>query len=161
MTVGAPVAIQGDLTNLPDALQPLTVLPYWVLWKWKERNGRRTKVPYQPGGEKAKSNDRETWSTYDAVIRVLSDFDGIGFMLAEHGAFDIDDCRDPVTGTVKAWAEQLVAEVGSYAEITISGTGLRSWQVSDLAVGEGEALADYALRVALHLADRAAREVTV
>jgi putative DNA primase/helicase len=40
-------------------------------------------------------------------------------------AFDLDDCRDPVSGTIAAWANGLIEEAQSYVEITPSGTGLR------------------------------------
>jgi predicted P-loop ATPase len=54
-------------------------------------------------------------------------FDGIGFSIygTDFAAFDIDNCRDPATGAVDPLAEELVARVGSYTEITPSGTGLR------------------------------------
>ena len=34
-------------------------------------------------------------------------------------------CRDPTTGAIDSWASDLVERVGSYTEITVSGTGLR------------------------------------
>ena len=51
----------------------------------------------------------------------------IGFCLLNsgYGAFDIDDCRDPASGAIDPWAEKLVARAGSYAEVTVLGTGLR------------------------------------
>src|SRR5262249_17831435 len=52
-------------------------------------------------------------------------FDGIGFMLAEYGAFDLDKTRDPATGTIAPWAKKLIDDAQSYAEVTVSGTGLR------------------------------------
>jgi hypothetical protein len=57
--------MQGDLRNLPDAIAPLTKLPYWVLWRWerpKKDSNKWTKVPYQPSGAKAKNNDRDVES---------------------------------------------------------------------------------------------------
>jgi hypothetical protein len=123
-----PQSYSGDLRALPPALAPLTTLRHWVLWRWeRSKKGKWTKVPYQPNGTKAKNNDPETWSSYDAVLRVLEQFDGIGFCLLNSGyaAFDIDDCRDPTTGIIDPWALDLVARAGSYTEITVSGTGLR------------------------------------
>src|SRR5262245_12583761 len=127
-SAGKPHSHAGNLRALPPALAPLLALRHWVLWRWeRSKKGKWTKVPYQPSGTKAKNNDPKTWSTYAAVLKVLEDFDGIGFCLFNSGyaAFDIDDCRDPTTGIIDPWALNLVARAGSYTEITVSGTGLR------------------------------------
>src|SRR5262249_29951940 len=57
-------------------------------------------------------------------MAVVDKFDGIGFCLlgTEIAAFDIDDCR---TSAIYPWANDFVAKVGSYTEVTVSGTGLR------------------------------------
>jgi hypothetical protein len=123
-----PDTLTGDLRRLPAALTPLVDLPCWVLWRWEmSETGKWTKVPYQPNGRKAKNNDPTTWSSYDTVISVVERFDGIGFCLLSENiaAFDIDCCRDPDSGTIHPWAQSLVEKVGSYTEITVSGTGLR------------------------------------
>lgn len=39
----------------------------WVLWMSEIRDGKPTKIPYQVNGQKAKSNDRTTWTDYRAV----------------------------------------------------------------------------------------------
>jgi primase-polymerase (primpol)-like protein len=110
----------------------LTALPHWVVWRWsRAKSGKWTKVPYRPDrpDQKAKNNDPTTWSSYDTALRVYkaADADGIGFCLlnSEIAAFDLDDCRDSATGVVDEWAQALVRRVGSYTEVTVSGTGLR------------------------------------
>jgi len=123
-----PQTVCGDLHHLPPALAPLIARPHWLLWRWeKAKDGDKwTKVPYQPDGRKAKTNDPKTWNSYDTVMRAVAKFDGIGFCLGDEiAAFDIDDCRDPDTGVIHPWATNLVEKVGSYTEITVSGTGLR------------------------------------
>jgi primase-polymerase (primpol)-like protein len=122
-----PARLQGDLRHLPTALAPLIALPHWVLWRWEKPKDKWTKVPYQPNGRRAKNNDPKTWNSYDAVIAVVAKFNGIGFCLLDGNiaAFDIDHCRDPITGDIDPWAADLVGRTGSYAEITVSGTGLR------------------------------------
>src|SRR4051812_15677080 len=91
--------------RLPPALKELTKLRAWVLWKWVERDGKKTKPPFQPNGKPAKSNDPSTWSTYEDVIRAYraGGFDGIGIATGvEHpdgsgrklAAVDLDHCRD-------------------------------------------------------------------
>ena len=34
-----------DRERLPSVLGPLMAMPHWVLWRWEEKNGKRTKVP--------------------------------------------------------------------------------------------------------------------
>jgi hypothetical protein len=126
--------------NLPQVLKPLMELRQWVNWRWKwvtRKDGtkKRTKVPYQPNGLKAKTNDQSTWSTFEAVVAASSRFDGIGIVVRGFGAFDIDDCRNTDTGELHEWAQQLVDEVGTYCEVTVSGTGLRL-----IGTGEGAEL---------------------
>jgi len=114
--------------KLPDALSPLEVLPHWLVWKYKTtKTGKPTKVPYQCDGRNAKSTDPETWTTFKNAIAAAAKYDGVGFCLLNSGiaAFDLDDCRDPMTGNVEPWAKALVESTGTYAEITPSGAGLR------------------------------------
>jgi Virulence-associated protein E len=124
----APATPEIDIciTNLPAALAPLIIRDNWVLWKWEVVKGKRTKVPYQPNGAKAKSNDATTWSSYSQSIDAVERFDGIGYCLDDDiAAFDIDNCRDPDTKILHPWAAELVERAGSYTEVTISGTGIR------------------------------------
>lgn len=37
---------------------------------------------------------------------------------------DLDDCRDPETGEIQQWAQEIVRRLGSYTEISPSGRGL-------------------------------------
>ena len=78
-----PVALQGDLANLPEALAPLKALRNWVCWKWEWRNGYWTKPPYRPQGGYARNTDPATWCSYDEAVAAYQagGFDGIGFNL--------------------------------------------------------------------------------
>jgi hypothetical protein len=130
-----PKTFNGDLANLPPALQPLTSEKRWVVWSWEWRSnksgGKWTKPPRQARdpGRNARSNDPSTWGSYnDAIIAVAAGkADGIGYTLSGSriGAIDIDHCREP-DGTIVDWAEDLSNEAnGAYREITVSGDGLR------------------------------------
>jgi hypothetical protein len=123
----------GDPGSLPAALLPLVAEPRWVVWRWVldvPRN-RWTKVPYQSArpAVPARSNDPGTWGDHALAARAVarSEANGIGFMLKDSsiGALDLDDCRDPSSGEIADWAQHLVDSSGSYAEVTVSGTGLR------------------------------------
>src|SRR5262249_50058204 len=51
-----------------------------------------------------------------------------GFVLTQADPFvgvDLDHCRDRETGAIEPWAEEIIALLWSYTEITPSGTGLR------------------------------------
>jgi hypothetical protein len=128
-----PRTFQADLASLPDTLRPLVSLPHWVCWRW-ERNekGKWTKVPYRSDdpSRKASNDDPSTWGTHaDAVQRFREGIvDGIGFNLlaSEYGAIDLDHCRDPNTESVAEWAQNIMNRANrAYAEVTVSGTGLR------------------------------------
>ena len=107
----------------------------WVPWRYEDRLDARTgelkktKVPYQIDGRKARSNDARTWTTFGAVYAAVSggEWDGIGFQLdgSDYTAWDLDKCRDPQTGAIEPWAADIVRDQDSYTEVTPSGTGLR------------------------------------
>jgi hypothetical protein len=131
-----PIAFQGDLANLPEALTPLKAMPNWVAWRWiwkvsDKGVGGWTKPPINPHqpNYRAKNNDSKTWGTYEQALAVFQrgECDGIGFAIlgTEIAAFDIDDCRDPVAGAIDPAAMKLVDRATSYTECTVSGTGLR------------------------------------
>jgi hypothetical protein len=134
--IDKPKTFNGDLANLPPALQPLTTEPRWLNWSWEWRaakngGGKWTKPPRQARDPRrsARSNDPATWSDHNhAVARVAAgDADGIGFALAGSsiGAGDLDHCRDS-DGTIASWAQDLSNEAAdAYREVTVSGSGLR------------------------------------
>jgi len=100
----------------------------WVCWKHIDRDGKLTKTPFQPNGEPAKSNDPDTWSTYDQAVYAIDWFEGIGFMFSESDPYcgiDLDGCRDAKTGKFEWWAHQLLKEFDSYSEVSPSGTGAK------------------------------------
>jgi hypothetical protein len=138
-----PQTFNGDLANLPAALERLTAEPRWVIWRWEPRykkfgafdldaNGdlKWTKPPFQVRYPRqlAKSDDPGTWGLYVDAVQAVTDgnADGIGYALlgSDVGAIDLDKCRDAATGEVARWAE-LVRDGEAYSEITVSGTGTR------------------------------------
>jgi primase-polymerase (primpol)-like protein len=131
-----PQTHNGDLAHLPPALLPLTEQKRWVVWDWELRKTKTaekwTKPPRQADNpnRNAKSNDPSTWGSYGAAVAAVlaGNAAGVGFMLSgsDVGAGDLDHVRNPDSGAIKPWAEQLCAEAGNaYCEITVSGTGMR------------------------------------
>ena len=108
-----PITHNGDLANLPPALQPLTRQDRWVVWPWEQRTKKSgeiewTKPPRQVRNpnHNAKSNDPTTWGHLSAAVQRVADgeADGIGFMLlnSDIGAGDLDhvaQCSKPASST--------------------------------------------------------------
>ena len=132
-----PISFQGDLSNLPAELAPLKALPNWVCWSWHWQLNKKTgvgkwdKPPFRPSdpSQFAKNNDPSTWGTYAEALAAFdaNQCDGIGFNLSgtDIAAFDIDKCRDKLTGVIAPEATAIVDRAASYTEMTVSGTGLR------------------------------------
>ncbi len=110
----------------------------WVNWKLETVNDKLTKVPYQPNGRKAKSNDPSTWNTYAVCMAVVSQFSGVGLTLGD-GIFgvDIDKCCDAVTGKFTPESREVVIGLDSYGEFSPSGTGCHVFGLGDLP-GDGK-----------------------
>ncbi len=123
-----PETHNGDLRNLPLALQPLTQFKRFVAWRWewRQKEFKWTKPPRQPLTlDYGKSNDPGTWGDYlDAVAAVeAGKADGIGLMLhgLKLGAADLDHCRDLLTGKIEPWAQaQIDSADGIYIEVSPS-----------------------------------------
>ena len=103
-----------------------------VLWNYVEVPDRPkpTKVPYQVRRPETKAavDDAATWGEMREAILAAADgkADGVGIVLGE-GLVGVDldgDCRDPQTGMLTDDAQRIVAELGSYTEVSPSGTGV-------------------------------------
>ena len=124
-TVNQPIT-----ENIPEQL---TERPQWVCWRFEERGGEQTKVPYTPGTlRRASSTDLLTWRTFsealEAYERSEPPYDGIGYVFCSADPFvgiDIDDCRNPETGEIAPGAQKIIDRVQEgYVEISPSGTGI-------------------------------------
>ena len=97
----------------------LAALPNWVLWS-------ADKIPLQPNGKPAKSNDPATWSTLAEVLAVADQFEGrIGFMFrAEDGLVGIDLDGAVCEGAIAPWALRIVGAMDCYSEFSPSAKGI-------------------------------------
>lgn len=139
-------SLKGDkmFETVPDEMKNLD---HWVLWKFTERNGKVTKIPYHPDGTEALVNQYSTWSFFNGNVNgnnefdpdgmigysilnrfnLNKDFDGIGFVFTKDTGLigvDFDHIRDPITGE---WDKDEVKDalsLNSYTEISPSGDGL-------------------------------------
>jgi putative DNA primase/helicase len=124
----------GDVTLIPENIpEELTERPQWVCWRREIRDGKPTKVPYTPGRERrASSTDLLTWRTFEEALAAYERgeplYDGIGFVFCSADPFvgvDLDDCRDPESGEVAPWAQNIIDRVQEgYVEISPSGEGV-------------------------------------
>jgi putative DNA primase/helicase len=86
-----------------------------------------------------RSLERGMWGTFGETLEAYranaERFDGIGYVLEPrlplvvdeeiyYVVTDLDDCRDPETGGIEPWAEEIVDEQGTFAELSPSGTGV-------------------------------------
>lgn len=105
--------------TLPDELKSL---PNWVSWKYVERHGKKTKLPYTPGtAAPAKANDPKTWGTYADACK---DGNGLGFELGNspYVGIDIDHCIKD--GVMASEAQEIIELFNSYTEVSPSGKGV-------------------------------------
>jgi hypothetical protein len=121
--------------------EELRARPNWVVWRLEKRADQRgvvreTKVPYSARSEKhAKSNDPSTWSSFgDAEAALERGYAGLGFCLTPpYIGVDLDGCRQNEIN--EPWAEVIIRELNSYAEISPSGCGVRVIVKGDLPDG--------------------------
>lgn len=97
-------------------------------WKYEERNGRRTKVPYNPRtGGKAQSTNPGTFAPLPVALDAAAQggYSGIGVgVFGSLGAVDIDHCISE-NGELSELAFDVISIMNSYTEYSPSGKGLR------------------------------------
>lgn len=113
--------------------------PQWILW----RNVEGRKLPFRLDGRLAKSNDPETWTDFESAADAAKDIPegegGLGFVFSAEDEFfgvDLDGCIGP-SGTVEPWAGEAILKLGSYAEVSPSGTGVKVFGLGKLSDGKG------------------------
>lgn len=126
-----------NFKHIPDELKET---PHWIVWRSEEREGKVTKVPYQVNGEMAQSNNKRTWSTFNAAVHTYRNggYEGIGFMFSNSVPFigiDIDNCVDD--GEFSDLADEVIEMMDSYTEISPSGKGVHIIVKGELPIQKG------------------------
>ena len=103
----------------------------WLCWNFREKGGKRTKVPIAASGEKTGTDKAHssTWVTFDEAQRAAREknYSGVGFIIPE-GYFFLDiDHRELDDPYIKTMLERF----GSYAEKSVSGEGLHIYGKCD------------------------------
>jgi len=117
-----------NFVNIPAELKQNTS---FCVWKLEKRQGRPTKVPYNPkNGQLARTNDPSTFADFATAMKAyaMGGWDGIGYRVSEGiGAIDIDHCiRED--GSLNDVAASILAFLpDAYFERSPSGTGLRGF----------------------------------
>lgn len=125
--IAAASSISDISANGPEELR---AMPQWLLWRYVERNGKKTKEPFQANGSHAKASDPSTWTTFNLAIESYGrgTFDGIGFVFTAddpYAGVDLDKCLDEA-GNLKSWAAELYPSLkGGYGEISPSLKGVK------------------------------------
>lgn len=128
--------------DLPEAL---TARDQWVCWRHEERDGKKTKVPVEPAtGGYASTTDPDTWTDLETALETVgaTGADGVGFVFTDDDPLvgvDLDDCRDPDSGSIDEWARDVVTRLDSYSEVSPSGTGVHAIVEGELPDGRSRA----------------------
>lgn len=114
------------MVNSKDIPEYLKENAHFCNWKYETRDGRLTKVPYNPHtSNKASVNNANTFTDFNSVVNALDIYDGIGIRVAgKIIAIDLDHCIE--NGKLCSWSEEIVSHFSNtYIEISPSGAGLR------------------------------------
>jgi putative DNA primase/helicase len=138
-----------DAEKIPQELRKVR---RWVCWRYEEREGKKTKVPYNArSGKMASVTNWKDHSSFALVCnrafgtpipgfpkapttRSRNNYAGIGYVFDTGGlidnqspiyftGIDLDYAIDD-SGKLKPWAEEIIKKCPTYAEISPSGTGV-------------------------------------
>jgi len=132
------------VTDVTDARQDAVQESNWLIFVIgppDPMTGKRSKHPtdqFSPpeGGRGCNWGDpvsvyeaaRYTFAAANDLIAQLGDGYAIGYLPRPGSAMvlgDLDNCRDPMTGTLTEWAQEILSMGQTYVEISTSRTGLR------------------------------------
>lgn len=119
--------VQFDTKHIPDEL---AAVAQWVAWQpvWQEERGKVDKIPLNPRTGLAGSiHDPANRMRFGVAVEYArANGFGIGFVFTDDDPFtgvDVDHCI--VDGKLNDTANDILAELQSYADVSPSGTGLR------------------------------------
>ena len=127
----------------PESIpQELKSICRWVVWRLErhtKNNGEEVwkKVPHQVNGRLAQVTNPKHWSTYEDAFDayIIEGYEGIGIAFDGsddiHG-IDLDGCVED--GQLNGLAQNLLDRVDGYAETSPSGTGIKLFTKSNLAI---------------------------
>lgn len=113
------------MTNIKNLPLELKSKGLFCVWRYEERDGSTTKVPYNPKtGGGAMSNNAATFAPLAASEKVQENYDGIGLGIFNgFCAIDLDYCV--TDGWFDDRSNDIMAIMNTYTEYSPSGEGLR------------------------------------
>jgi hypothetical protein len=125
---------QGPTTSLESLPEALRAIPRWMGTRFERRkDGKTDKPPYRVVSGlpviKADKTNPENWTTYSEALAAYErgDVDAIGVVFTEDDPYfvvDLDGVIDRDTGEIHPAAAEVIHALGSYTEISCSGTGV-------------------------------------
>jgi putative DNA primase/helicase len=124
--------------NIPPEL---TQLKQWVNWKYffDKKRDKWTKPPCYAAGKNMDPHKPGNWLAFEeakTAFKKNKHLAGVGIVLTHDlglVGIDLDHCMK--NGTLEPWAAEIVHKVGSYAEISPSGEGIRIFVLGRLPGG--------------------------
>jgi hypothetical protein len=102
--------------------EELIAVKQWHCWKLVES----VKIPCQPNGANAKSNDAATWTDFQTAVDASQFHSGLAFEITDPWTgIDLDDCLD--NNGIKSWCLEILFRFDGvgFAEVSPSGTGIK------------------------------------
>ncbi len=114
------------MTNVSALPEQLRNNGRFCVWRYEERDGKTTKVPYNPRtGGGAQSNNPSTFAPVAVAEAAQDRYDGMGLGIFDgYSAIDIDHCIDD-QGQLSEMATDIIATMETYTEYSPSGRGIR------------------------------------
>ena len=124
---------QGPTTPLESLPEALRTIPRWMGTRFERRkDGKIDKPPYRVVSGlpviKADKTNPENWTTFEEAWGAYErgEVDAIGFVFTKDDPFFVVDCDhviDRESGEIDQAAAEAIHALGSYTEISCSGTG--------------------------------------
>lgn len=124
-----PIGKVFNGANIPSELKAMR---RWAVWKavWNEARQKYDKIPYNAQHYGLSTKKVPDWGDYETAAATLAlnptRYAGLGFVLTNAKGvvgIDLDNCRHD--GHIAPWAREIVDAMGSYTEVSPSGSGLR------------------------------------
>ena len=117
--------MEVSFQNIPEEMKQY---PHWLVWRLEDVGREKpNKTPYSVNGGYGKTNDPNTWGTFEDAVRLYNDgkYNGIGFVFTDTPfvGIDIDAAVDQGTGRANSEAQDIIEQAGSYTELSQSKKG--------------------------------------